>query len=757
MKYYCVKQHDITDCGAACLATISKQYGLNLSISKIREVAGTDKQGTNAYGMIKAAEQLGFSAKGVKGNQEAFFTEFPLPAIAHVVVDGSLLHYVVIHKITKKQIIIADPAKGIVKYTPEEFFKIWTGVLILLVPTSKFQKGNENKGVLSRFFSLMIPQKRLLINIFLSSLMITIFGILASFYFRFIMDDIVPNSTRKTLIALSVGVIVLYIFKAILEAFRYHLMLYLGQKLDIPLILGYYEHVLGLPMNFFGTRKVGEIVSRFTDASKIRDAISSATLTIMIDSLMAVVGGAVLFTQNHTLFFIAVIVVVLYGTIVLAFNKPVKKINEKQMENNAQVTSYLVETLNGIETVKAFHAEDKAQAKTDRLFVKLLRSVFKGGMITNAQQTLTGIVSTIGGTVILWVGVVNVLNGNMTLGSLITFNALLAYFLDPVKNLINLQPTMQTAIVAAERLAEIFDLELEKVQDEKRKLAPASLNLPIRIENLNFRYGTRKLVLENINMTINAGEKIALVGESGSGKTTLTKLLMNFYPWEKGEIFIGDYNLKDINLESLRNRIAYISQDIFLFSGTIRENLELGNEDASMEDIIEACRLSKADEFINNLPLRYETILEENGANLSGGQKQRLAIARALLKKPDILIMDEATSNLDSITEKAIEKTINSLSRNITTIIIAHRLSTIMRCDKIFVMEQGKFIEQGSHSELIARKGRYYDLWKDQLPENYTDNQYTVTSKIEEDNKDDNDSNEQNPFSAYPVFINPIV
>jgi ABC-type multidrug transport system fused ATPase/permease subunit len=214
----------------------------------------------------------------------------------------------------------------------------------------------------------------------------------------------------------------------------------------------------------------------------------------------------------------------------------------------------------------------------------------------------------------------------------------------------------------------------------------------------HFRYGTRKLVLENIQMNIGAGEKIALVGESGSGKTTLSKLLMNFYPWEKGEIFIGDYNLKDINLEALRSRIAYISQDIFLFSGTIRENLELGNEDATLEDIIEACHLSKADEFINQLPLRYETMLEENGANLSGGQKQRLAIARALLKKPDILIMDEATSNLDSITEKAIEKTINNLSKNITTIIIAHRLSTIMRYDKIFVMEQGKFIEQGVHT-----------------------------------------------------------
>lgn len=748
MKYYCVKQHDITDCGAACLATISKQYGLNLSISKIREVAGTDKQGTNAYGMIKAAEQLGFSAKGVKGNQEAFFTEFPLPAIAHVVVDGSLLHYMVIHKITKKQVIIADPAKGMVKYTPEEFFKIWTGVLILLVPTSKFQKGNENKGVLSRFFSLMFPQKRLLLNIFLSSLIITVFGILASFYFRFIMDDIVPNSLRKTLITLSIGVIVLYIFKAILEAFRNHLMLYLSQKLDIPLILGYYQHVLGLPMNFFGTRKVGEIVSRFMDASKIRDAISSATLSIMIDTLMALVGGVVLFTQNHLLFGIAVIVVALYGIIVFAFNKPVKKINEKQMEDNSQVTSYLVETLNGIETVKAFHAEDKAQAKTDRLFVKLLKSVFKGGMITNAQQTLTGAISTIGGTVILWVGVVSVLNGNMTLGSLLTFNALLAYFLDPVKNLINLQPTMQTAIVAAERLSEILDLELEKTVDENRKLSPQSLNYPIKIENLDFRYGTRKLVLENINMNIGAGEKIALVGESGSGKTTLSKLLMNFYPWEKGEIFIGDYNLKDINLESLRNRIAYISQDIFLFSGTIRENLELGNEDATLEDIIEACRLSKADEFINKLPLRYETMLEENGANLSGGQKQRLAIARALLKKPDILIMDEATSNLDSITEKAIEKTINNLSKNITTIIIAHRLSTIMRCDKIFVMEQGKFIEQGTHQELIEQKGRYYNLWKDQIPDNM-ENIPKDTVRQEEP--------VQAVCSGYPVFVNPMM
>lgn len=718
MKYYCIKQHDTTDCGAACLATISKQYGLKMPISKIREIAGTDKQGTNAYGMVKAAEQLGFTAKGVKGNQEAFFSEFPLPAIAHVVIDEKLLHYVVIHKITQKEVIIADPGKGIVKYKPEDFFNIWTGVLILLVPNTTFKKGNEKKGSLSRFFSLLLPQKKLLLNIFLSSLLITIFGIGASFYFSFIMDEVVANSLENTLTIVSIGIILLYVFKAILEYFRNHLLLYLSQKLDIPLILGYYQHVLSLPMNFFGTRKIGEIVSRFMDASKIRDAISGATLTIMIDTLMAIVGGIVLYIQNPTLFFIAVVLLVLYGIVVFSYNKPIRNINEKIMEENAQVTSYLVESLNGIETVKAFNCERKTQYKTENLFIKFLKSAFHSGFLSNGQQTLTGAIAAIGGTVILWVGTVSVLDGNMTIGQLITFNALLAYFLDPVKNLINLQPTMQTAIVAADRLSEILELSSEKDENEENRLKDISLKQPITISNLDFRYGTRQLVLKDINMQINPGEKIALVGESGSGKTTLVKLLMHFYDWEKGEICFGNYNAKDINLEALREKVAYISQDIFLFSGTIRENLALGNEYASLEEIIEACKLSKANEFIEKLPMRYETMLEENGANLSGGQKQRLAIARALLKKPDILIMDEATSNLDSVTEKAIEKTINDLPDSITTIIIAHRLSTIMRCDKIYVLQDGSIIEQGSHNELMNKQETYYNLWKEQIPVN---------------------------------------
>lgn len=718
IKYYCIKQHDITDCGAACLAIISKQYGLSTSITKIREVAGTDKQGTNAYGMVKAAEQLGFTAKAVKGNQEAFFSEFPLPAIAHVVVDGTLLHYVVIHKITKKQVIIADPAKGIVKKSPEEFFKEWTGVLILIVPAQTFRKGKETKSIFERFWGLLLPQKHLVIDIFIASLVITVLGILGAFYFQFIIDDILPAGIEKTLTVLSIGVVLLKLFAVLLSVLRTQLLVYLSQKLDIALLLGYYDHVLKLPMNFFGTRKVGEIISRFQDASSIRDAISNATLTVMIDTIMAFAGGLILFFKSKILFAIAAFMVMLYGILVLAFNKPYKKANQKQMEDNAQLTSYLVESLNGIQTVKAFNGEQTVQTETEFKFIRLLKSIFKLSRIGNAQEGLKAFVEAVGGVVILWVGAHSVLQGNMTIGSLISFNALLVYFLDPVKNLINLQPTLQTAMVASDRLGEILDLGIEKDETQQRKVSPASLKGYISIREISFRYGTRQLVLEHFSMEIKKGQRIAIVGESGAGKTTIAKLLLNLYPYEAGAITVANYALPDIQLECLREKIAYIPQETFLFSGTILDNLTFGIERPNMEDVIRCAQMAQIHEFVNALPLRYETHIDENGNNLSGGQRQRIAIARAMLKKPEILILDEATSNLDAVTEKAIQDTLDSYSDGMTTIIIAHRLSTIRSCDAIFVMEKGRILESGSHDELMSKERSFYrNLYRAQTGE----------------------------------------
>lgn len=721
MRYCCVKQHDITDCGAACIATICKQNGYKIGISKIREIAGTDKEGTNAFGVINALLKLGFYAKGVKGNKDAFFSKFPLPCIAHVIVNGNLLHYVVIHKITKKEIIIADPGEGIVKIKPEDFFGEnsdsknplkyqWTGILILAEKKDEFVKKDENSGFLIRFFSLLKPQRKLIFHIFIASLIYTVLGIAGAFYFKLLIDDLLPNALLKTLMTLSIGVILLNIFKVILDAFRTHLLLYLSQKLDIALLLGYYSHVLKLPMNFFSTRKIGEIISRFNDAGKVRDTISGATLTIMIDTVMAIAGAVILCIENGKLFLITLGIIILYFIIVFSFNKWYEKLNRIQMENNAVLTSYMVESLNGIQTVKAYNAEYKVNLSTEKKFVKLLKSIFNISWVENFQNSLKTFVELIGGIIILWVGGISVIKGNMTIGSLITFNALLAYFLTPVKNLINLQPNIQSAVVAAERLGEILDLEVEKSEKEDRKLSPDNIAGDIEINNLEFRYGTRRLVLCDINLKIKKGEKVAFVGESGSGKTTLAKLLLHMYAPSEGEILINDNNIEDIKIEKLRERISYVPQETFLFSGSILKNLTLGMDNITFDEVISACKRAKAHEFISKLPLRYETILDENGRNLSGGQRQRLAIARAMLKHPDILILDEATGNLDAITERELDKTIDEFSKDMTVIFIAHRLSTIKNCDKIYVFEDGKIIESGTHKELIDFNGKYKEL-----------------------------------------------
>ncbi|MED3313951.1 peptidase domain-containing ABC transporter [Bacillus thuringiensis] len=718
-KYHWVRQHDIKDCGAACISTVSKHYGLHIPISKIREYAGTDRNGTNVYGLIQAAEKLGFSAKGVRGNVESL-KEIPLPAIAHVIIDGKLLHYVVILEITKKgKIIVADPGEGIIKYDIKEFNEIWTGVLVLLIPNESFQSRDEEKNTFGRFMFLLKNQQSLLIPVFLSSILITIFGVLGAFYFKIVIDNIVTENLKHTLTYLSIGIIALYIFKVLLELFRSHLILYLSRRLDIKLMFGYYKHVLSLPMNFFETRKVGEIISRFQDAAKIREALATTTLTVMIDTIMVIAGSILLYTQSSTLFFITALHIPIYILIIWMFQSSYEKINRQEMESNAELTSYIVESLNGISTIKSYNAEKEAEFQTEKRLISLLQKFFKRFVITNSQESIKTIVELVGGVVILWVGAISILNGEMTIGQLVAYNALLVYFLDPIKNLVDLQPTLQSAFVASKRLTEILDLDLEKNDQEDKKLSPTSFHHKIRLDNITFKYGTRQNIFNNLSFEIPIGYSVGFVGESGSGKTTIAKLLMRYYDVNEGNIYYDNYHIKDMNRTGLRNKIAYVAQESFFFSGSIFDNLVFGlNREVTMDKIIEACILADAHEFISSLPLRYDTLLEENASNVSGGQRQRLSIARALLKEADVLILDEATSHLDSTSErKIIENLKEYRAGKLTTITIAHRLSTIMHCDNIFVMSKGEIVEEGKHGELINEDGLYRVLWNNQLPQ----------------------------------------
>lgn len=712
-KLKCILQNDETDCGPACLAAIFGKYGLKVSIAKIRDIAGTDRQGTSACGLVKVIEHYGFEQKVVEADKNALTQKLPLPAIAHVVIDNTLLHYVVITKIKDNTVVVSDPAKGSVRYKKEDFLKIWTNVLILIAPTKESQKGNKKESTLSSFFRLLISQKWLLLRIFILSMILTSIGIITSFYYQVLMDNIVPSSSLEMLNYVSVITLCLFFVQIGLNFFRGLLIVKLEQNIDIPIMLGYYNHALILPMKFYSMRDTGEIISRFNDASSIRDIVSEASLTIMMDTIMAVVGAVVLFNSNRLLFLISVVMLILYGIIVFVYNKPIKKINRKIMEMNSKVTSQFVETINGIETIKAFNQEDNEKEKTDKLYKKFLKKVFNGGVLSLSQQTITMFVAVVGELVILWIGAAYVIKGELTIGELITFNALLGYFIEPIKNLINLQPSIQTAVVAADRLGEILDITPE-YNYEHEQLNDKIRFDKISISNLDFRYGTRELVLKDINLEICRGEKIAFVGESGSGKTTLANLLVRLYEQEKGSIKLDSIDIREFSIKQIRDNISYISQNTFLFSGTIRENLLFGNSDVSDDDISQVCKICELEEYINSLPLKFNTRIEENGKNLSGGQKQRLAIARALLKKPEILIMDEATSNLDYITERSIEKTINNFSKNMTTIIIAHRLSTIKDCDKIFVLRNAQIVETGNHRDLLNQRGYYYQLWNGQ-------------------------------------------
>lgn len=705
------QQVDMRDCGVAALAMVFGYYGSYYSLASLREKAKTTADGTTALGLVKVAEELGFETRAFRADRTLFDLEgVTYPLIVHVIKDGRLPHYYVVYKKDKKYLYIADPDPKVkmTKLTIEEFEKEWTGIVIALAPTPAYQPSKEKKNGLLDFVPLLFKQRQLVLHIVLATLLVTLINIVGSYYLQSIIDTYVPNQMKQTLTVISLGLIVVYILQQILTYAQDYLLLVLGQRLSIDVILSYIKHVFRLPMSFFATRRTGEVVSRFTDANRIIDALASTLLSIFLDLSIVLILSVVLFSQNAHLFFLTILLLPIYAVIIFAFMKPFERLNNETMEANSVLSSSIIEDINGIETIKSLTSERSRYQKIDSEFVDYLKKSFAMSKAESLQKGLKHLAQLILNVLVLWMGAHLVMKQELSLGQLITYNTLLVYFTGPLENLINLQTKLQAARVANTRLNEVYLIDSEFA--EKKPLQEReALDGDLVFEGVDYKYGFGANVLTDINLRIKRGSKVSFVGISGSGKTTLAKMMVNFYQPTKGTIRLGGRDIQQVDKTLLRQQINYLPQQPYVFNGTILENLLLGaREGTSQEDILRAVEIAGIREDIERMPLNYQTELTTDGMGISGGQRQRIALARALLTDAPILILDEATSSLDILTEKKIVDRLMALDK--TIIFIAHRLTIAERSEKVFLMDQGRLKEEGSHEELLKKNGYYSHL-----------------------------------------------
>ena len=503
---------------------------------------------------------------------------------------------------------------------------------------------------------------------------------------KILMDEVLPYGLDNLLVTLILVFSMVSITNTLVGFVRQWVLIHLSIKIDIPLMLGYFGHIFRLPMKFFATRKTGDITTRYSDANTIKSIFTSIALSLIMDISMAIITGIILFRMNAMLFSISLFMALVSILLVLIYKQPYKKINEETMVQSAALNSQMIESLRGIETVKCNANEDTEMENLEREYIKSLKISLRSSKISTTQGLISSFISTGFSMLTTYVGISQVLKGEMTLGGFMAFSTLSSYFTSPLSNLIGLQMQIQEASISMKRLGEIMDYPSETVGDEDRTDLD-KVEGDIEFKDVTFRYGNRAPALDHISFTIPAGKKVALVGSSGSGKSTITKLLLKYYEPEDGEIDLNGVNLAEYTNDSVRRAISYVPQNVELFSKTIYDN------------------------FIRHLPLQYNTYLEEAGNGLSGGEKQRIALARAFLKDSNLYILDESTSNLDFATENLIFNMIYDQLADRSMLIVAHRLSTVRDCDLILVMDHGKIVERGTHDELLAKEGKYYELW----------------------------------------------
>ncbi|BAZ15616.1 cyclic nucleotide-regulated ABC bacteriocin/lantibiotic exporter [Calothrix sp. NIES-4071] len=711
-QYPFYAQQSASDCGAACLVMIGNYWGKRFSVNRLRDMTNVSRSGASLRAVAAAAESLGFASRPVKATLDKL-AEQSLPAIAHW--EGK--HFIVVYEITSKQVIVGDPAIGQRTLTRQEFVAGWTGYALLLQPTMGLKNALEEGAEFWKFFELIKPHYKVLIEIFIASVLMQLFGLVTPIFTQLLLDRVLVQRSVATLNAVGLGMIVFGLFRIAMNGVRTYLLDHTANRVSLSLLVGFIKHTFRLPLSYFESRYVGDIVSRVQENQKIQRFLTGQTLSIVLDMLTLVVYLGLMLSYSWRMTLFVLLTVPPFFILALASTSILRRISRDVFNANAEENSYLIQSLTGIRTVRSLAIEQTVRWRWEELLNHLIKKGFNAQVIGNRLSVISGAIETFTSTGLMWYGATQVINGELTIGQLVAFNMLVGNVLSPFQRLSLLWNELQEIVISTERINDVLEAEPEEDLLSKPRKTLGVLKGRIRFQNVTFRYHPEspKNVLENINFEIKPEQMVALVGRSGSGKTTLSKLILGLYPPTDGKVLIDGHDVTSISLRSLRSQVGVVDQDTFLFGGTIRENISIAYPNASFEEIIQAAQLAGADEFIQQLPLGYETQIGEGGGMLSGGQRQRIAIARALMGNPRLLLFDEATSHLDTESERIIQNNLKTILKGRTSVIIAHRLSTVRSADLILVLDHGVLVESGTHDELIAKQGHYYYLNQQQL------------------------------------------
>ena len=712
-NYPVVLQHSEEDCAAACLATIAKFHGQNLTISRLREFVGTGQQGTTLLGLKQGAEAIGLNARSVRSAPAILdkLDEAPLPMIIHW--KGN--HWVVLYGKQGSKYIIADTGVGIRYVSKEELAAAWTDWLCLLVepdPERFFAQDDDRASAssLQRWMRRIGIYRKILMEAFLLNMVLGLLSISSPFLVQILTDDILVRGDTQLLASVAIAVIVMNLFSSSLGLVQSNLIAQFSQRLELGFVMEFGRKLLHLPLSFYETRRSGEVISRLRDIQEINQLVSQVAISLPSQFFIAVVSFCFMLFYSRQLTLAATIIALLMTASTIVFLPALQKKTRNLLVLESETQGVLVETFKGALTVKTTSSTQQLWEEFQTRFGRLANITFRTTQIGILNNIFSGFVASAGSITLLWLGSGLVIEKVLSIGQLLAFISMNQNVTTWVNSLVGFTDEMTRVQTAAQRLSEVIDAEPETKNDINKPFVTIQSRDDIFCKSASFHYPGRLDLLENFSVTFPGGQAIALIGHSGCGKSTLAKVIAGLYPLQSGNIRIGDYNLQDLSLDSLRQQVVLVPQEAHFWSRSILDNFHLGNPDISFEQIVKACKIAGADEFISQLPDKYQTVLGEFGANISGGQRQRLAIARAILNNPPVLILDESTAGLDPASEAEVLENLLMYRQGKTTIFISHRPRVIDRADWIIMLERGSLKIQGSAAKLRSIPGDHLEF-----------------------------------------------